>query len=1157
MKRLSLRPNLHGFRLNLARVVLATLAFAGLTDALGRGADRASAADDAGAVQVLAPPGTPGGGQPLAAGGSARTFQLQPPVGAACAGDTATDGYRVQSFMVPESVDLDTLTFDPLGPAPQGIGASFRQPLFFNGQAYVSQATAINNGLLVSFPGFSFDLFGSDGPSILPEGTYRVGYACTLGPAGPEQLDRFWSTTLRIIHDPGDSPAGLRWEVGGAPPASTTTTTTVPPTTTTISTPTTTTVSTTTTSTVPTTTVPTSTVPTTTTSTVPTSTVPTPTTSTPATTTTIVTTPTTTVPDDRVGSQGIDTTLPATDSQVTVSGRGRFSDLEITVNQTEKLTNQAVSVSWTGGVPTVESPGRFGSEFLQIMQCWGDDDGTVPDNPGPPPEQCVQGAVAGQFGGIEGGVYPNGFALSRVISRSTWDNFDPGVGTLDPDTTNVWRPFVAVDGTVVDVQTDPSFNPAASGGNFWLNPYFNIVTTNEVAGAVTGIDGAGNEIMQVLTGIESTGLGCGQRLTPPGGGDPRVPQCWIVVVPRGEPAVENAGTPYENLPEQFGVFTSPLSPGAWENRIAIPIEFNPVDSPCSLGEDERRLAGSELALPAVASWQPVLCETGELPPYSYASVTDATARQQIVLPTAGSPGMVVTSQPIVAADDNPVVYAPLTASGLVIGFNVERFVRLDAPEAERQLDGVRVAELNLTPRLVAKLLTQSYSQQVQIAGSQPEGYDWVLGNPKHLAKDPDFLQFNREFELLDPANGRTFGGLIMPSTSSDAARQVWDWIFADPEAAAWLAGEPDEWGMVVNPVYATSTDVSPFDVPFGTTVPSNFPKSDPYCYQAPARGVSGDVVPAALCGTDWLPYARSFEAAAQTTRTASVRARIIQNPFAINSSQAWSRESPQFLGRRSILAVVDTPSAATFGVQTARLSRAGDNGADRVFIAPDDDGLAAGVEAMVPSAVDPLVLVADPAAAAPDAYPLTMLTYAASAPLTLDDQGREEYAAFVDYAVGEGQNPGLEFGDLPPGYVPLPEELVIQAEAAAGQIRTLQSASPTTTTTTVPVATTAPPQTGPTSPTVRPRSTSVTTTTVTTTTSPPTSTTTTTTAPPADGEGQKPPPPEDVVELTAGVDTPVGRMTVPALSFVVPMAAWLALEITKRPRRELTVKEST
>ena len=68
-----------------------------------------------------------------------------------------------------------------------------------------------------------------------------------------------------------------------------------------------------------------------------------------------------------VGSQGVDTSLAATDSQVTVGGRGAFSGLQVTVNQTQKLNNQAVSITWTGGAPTITSPGTFTGNFLRMM----------------------------------------------------------------------------------------------------------------------------------------------------------------------------------------------------------------------------------------------------------------------------------------------------------------------------------------------------------------------------------------------------------------------------------------------------------------------------------------------------------------------------------------------------------------------------------------------------------------------------------------------------------------------------------------------------------------------------------------------------------------------------------------------------------------------
>lgn len=744
------------------------------------------------------------------------------------------------------------------------------------------------------------------------------------------------------------------------------------------------------------------------------------------------------------GSQGTDTSLPLTDSAVIdVPGRGRFSDLKITVNQTRNLTDQAISITWTGGDPTLEGPGRFAGNYLQIFQCWGDDDGEFPENPGPPPEQCVQGAAAGEPSASPSGL-PNGVSAYRVVSRESWENFDPEYGVLDERSKNVWLPFRAVDGTEIPIQIDSSFREGVDG-SFWLNPYFGIATTNEIAAAPTRSDGTGAELMQVLTGVQSSGLGCGQTVQHLPGDATKIPRCWVVVVPRGTPAEENVGTPFEVNPGSTGVYTSPLAADPWQNRIAIEIEFNPVDSACELGSDERRLSGTELAVSAVASWQPALCGAKQLPPFSYGVVGDGLARQQITSGATGAAGMAVLSRPVAAElspDANPVVYAPLTLSGLVIGFNMERFPDPNGSAAAQALAGVRVAELNLSPRLVAKLLTQSYTNQVRIL-STPD-YEWIEFNPPHLGVDPDFRQFNPEFELMGPGSPKNFGGLALPAGNSDAARQVWDWILADPEAKSWLDGEPDPWGMVVNPVYSTSQARNPSGFAFGDPVPESFPKADPYCYDAPPRGIANSVIPPKLCGTDWMPYARGFADAAVMTRRAYDAARTVENPFALVASDVWKRDLPQSIGQRSFLSLTDTASAAQYGLQTARLSRAGDDRPNREFIAAADAQLLAGVQAMEPAAVDE-VLEPRPAAGVDNAYPLTTLTYAAIRPLGLSADARSDYAAFIDYASSEGQQPGLEPGRLPRGYVPLPRSLVDQALAAADTVRNLQPPAETPT----------------------------------------------------------------------------------------------------------------
>lgn len=184
------------------------------------GVPSAYAAVDAGAVAVIHPiDGSPTSGDPLSSGGSATEFSLLPPNGAGCLGDSANDNYKVQSYVVPSTVDPGSLTWDASGPIPNAVGASFRQPLY-NAEtsgAYVDELTLDNPGAprprpgeVINVPGFSLGVFE---PGNLPAGTYNVGLACTLGPASATQLDRFWNVQLEVVEDAADEPAGITWSV--------------------------------------------------------------------------------------------------------------------------------------------------------------------------------------------------------------------------------------------------------------------------------------------------------------------------------------------------------------------------------------------------------------------------------------------------------------------------------------------------------------------------------------------------------------------------------------------------------------------------------------------------------------------------------------------------------------------------------------------------------------------------------------------------------------------------------------------------------------------------------------------------------------------------------------------------------------------------------
>jgi len=176
-----------------------------------------------------------GGTTPLAAA-TAGTLTLTPtsgdyttstaltlPAGAACTGDTASGGYRWQTYLVPSTVDLQTLRFDAFGPVP--VAGQFRTPLndTSNGNPIINKATSVSSagapGLLTGLMSFGFSLFL---PGEIPAGSYSLGVACTLGlPSSPTQLDKFWS----VQYDITATATGFTW-VLGSPPGSTTTTTT-------------------------------------------------------------------------------------------------------------------------------------------------------------------------------------------------------------------------------------------------------------------------------------------------------------------------------------------------------------------------------------------------------------------------------------------------------------------------------------------------------------------------------------------------------------------------------------------------------------------------------------------------------------------------------------------------------------------------------------------------------------------------------------------------------------------------------------------------------------------------------------------------------------------------------------------------------------------
>ncbi len=155
------------------------------------------------------------------------TLGFTPPDNA-CPGDTATGNFRWNTFMVPSSVDVGTMTYNNQGVITPD-GQPVRRPLFsaLGGSALVNRNTAVTTGQIVGTSTVSFAVWA---PGDIGPGSYKIGYACTKVPAlgQPAETERFWQVEIAVTADAAGGPAQIAWTTG----TPTTTTTTVAPTTT-------------------------------------------------------------------------------------------------------------------------------------------------------------------------------------------------------------------------------------------------------------------------------------------------------------------------------------------------------------------------------------------------------------------------------------------------------------------------------------------------------------------------------------------------------------------------------------------------------------------------------------------------------------------------------------------------------------------------------------------------------------------------------------------------------------------------------------------------------------------------------------------------------------------------------------------------------------
>ncbi|MBO1902833.1 hypothetical protein J4H92_12845 [Leucobacter weissii] len=803
-----------------------------------------------------------------------------------------------------------------------------------------------------------------------------------------------------------------------------------------------------------------------------------------------------------------------------VSEDAPFPDLKVTVSQTKDLVNQGIRITWTGGKRSSRPSGSNGGEnFLQIAQCWGEDK----DNPGHPDRRTCQ------YGGTLG----YGSMRDATQGRTQVADQDKRY-TVAEARGRVYTgiPFVAVnsrgsvddrkapsDRVVTAIQRDANSSVYYDGNPGWAikrdgnavdlntNTFFTRNTTNEVNWAPSSADGSGSVPFEVQTAMQSPGLGCGNVAA----GSSKAQSCWLVIIPRGE---KDNGS---NSIDKPGIWWD-----SWEHHVATKLEFRPLGSRCDIGTQEQQIAGSELLVNVIASWQPQLCsgKNGAAFVHRIGAETDALRDASGTTPSA----LALTSLPLDTAnaglDKDPLAYAPIALSGLSISFAIDSspqtspreptepteptkpaeptrppepdhpgenatpeeledweadysqwqkdfkqwktamttwrkdlqqweidvkqwrrdFAKWEVAHEEwestreswektEQRRGQPMTQLNLTPRLLAKLLTASYTESFPVGADTKH----ISGNPRTIVQDPDFWQHNGGADgewAKQSIVGVSVSDALMPEGRSDLATRLWEYVYANAEAAAWLNGAADQWGTKVNPYYSTNAKINPTKTAFSLPR-DNFPKADP---TEKADTTTSD--PAHGTGPIDLvinrPYTSDFTNGAYSVLRGDGKVLGDWDKFSIPNK--YGKAPRQLFGNQSVIALTTAPAAEQYQTATAALL----NPAGR-FVLPTRAGMSAAAAAMVPDTTQPKVALFNPnssaAKEADTAYPLTMPVYAALNPAQTDYDLRSSYAGLIRYAVQKGQRPGTDIGRLPPGYAPLSQEWVKQALAAADEIQ--------------------------------------------------------------------------------------------------------------------------
>ena len=759
-------------------------------------------------------------------------------------------------------------------------------------------------------------------------------------------------------------------------------------------------------------------------------------------------------------------------------------EVTVSVDVTTDLQNrERVLVSWTGAHPTggrtADPYGEkgLGQEYpVVILECRG------VENPAQGEEQLSPETCWTTSRNERNGAQSSGEAVwahdryadpERIAlggSVPDWPTDVSGSPVCETDTAtfrNFLVPFRAASGTVYWNCFSPTTTTAPEQATDAALP------ANEVF-ASTALDGTGQMLFEVRTDDVNASLGCSEDVA-----------CSLVVIPiMGISCADSdkqcrktgywePGTLRADLGEGYDFAVSSnfwWSESNWRNRFTVPLSFAPPPDVCNIFDDRPPVSfyGSYLLSQATLQWAPAYCLDRERFRFQHNRANEAQARRQVG--TADAVAAFVSDPMTNGSLD--VAYAPTAVTGFGIGFVIDK-----AGNAGE------VTSLRLTPRLVAKLLSESYpafndirnghcdisgdadvevlkSADVPardaIAPPLPEGgceirttaertekvdgtnapveYTTIaegvldlVDNPLSITTDPEFKALNPDV----PARGQVSEAVLLSlAQDSDVVRALTSWIAADPAASSFLAGNPDEHGMRVNGYYK------------GISLPTgDWPLLDQYIYPIPP---SGDTCTRELgLSTPNLQRYASPVATLQMTSEALLDAwpysQVSGTRTSVDYPCKWSRPRLGY-GTRFMLSLVPIADADRLGLHVAELRTPSDGGGAQ-FHGPTDAAMASALSAFSQEAAGE-VFTADYSAMPVDSYPGTMIVHTAAlvdcpdntTTDCLDTEEAADVAEFIRVAITEGQVKGRGNGQLPDGYLPVQPSGPTAALYAAAQL---------------------------------------------------------------------------------------------------------------------------